>query len=254
MQTTIKEVKKYFIFEDEKEYTFIVDDFKDGFVIAEIPISVNISENTICLSLGIERYAAFIAGCFERNSNFKQEIFKVFECSEDTQFLGFIIYKGDFSCKITVNDNSSTYKIIDILSEVVEKFARDTVKSINSEIEEYNKMIEKMANILEKTEIRFKSYKAEMQYEKEIEKYDEDFVYYGSDFVKLVQYLFYNNHMSIPEAVKVAFEKFEQAGNDTEWGFDSVKFITKYCMKGTEIYEAYFEILTQKFNEKLEYL
>ena len=123
MQTTIKEVKKYFIFEDEKEYTFIVDDFKDGFVIAEIPISVNISENTICLSLGIERYAAFIAGCFERNSNFKQEIFKVFECSEDTQFLGFILYKGDFSCKLSVYDNSSSFIIFDILCVVVDVFA-----------------------------------------------------------------------------------------------------------------------------------
>lgn len=254
MQTVIKSATKYFIFEDEQGYRFLIDDFKDGFVIAEIPINLNISENKIFISLGIESYASFIAGCFEENSNFKQEIFRVFECDEDTEFLGFILYKEKFSCKITVNDNPTTYKIIEHINEIVKKFGNFTANLINSEIDEYNRKVEETAEILQNTEVRFKSYKAEMQFEKEAQGYEEDFVFYGIDFVKLVQYLFYNNNMTIPEAVKQVCDNFSEVGNDVELGFESIKLITKYCMKGKEIYDAYFEILIQKFNENLDYL
>ncbi len=254
MKTTIKNTKKLFEFEDGKGFKIIVEDFEDGLAVIEIPIEAEGApeESVIYISvIDEDRYEAFISGCFSKESNFREELLKAYECSPDTEFLGFKLKVQEMFCIITEED-SSIFKIKEILSKMVLIFARKILDETNEQIAEYNEMIKKFNDILDHIQLKFKSYRAEEEYEKRLNEKNIEEIGYGEDFVTYAQYIISQGNCDISEAVQETYKTFDYIGDVDYGNLPIIQFICQYCLYGDEIFKSYLNIIMQKFNDELD--
>ena len=255
MKTTIKKVTKFFMFEEENGFEVAIEGFEDGLAVIEIPVEVDAvpDEGTIYVrAINEDEYVSFISGCFREDSNFKEELLRVYECKPDTEFLGFKLRVQEVSCTIT-EENSSIFKIKESLSSMVLTFAQKVIYEANREIYEHSEKIKRLNDILDHTELRFKSYLAEVEYEEQLEGRDIDEIGYGEDFATYVQYLV-SQGCNISEAVQETYRLFESIGTIDDGDSQIIQFVCQYCLYGEEIVKSYFDILMQKFNDELNNL
>lgn len=256
MKTTIKKVTKFFTFEEENGFEVTIEGFEDGLAVSEIPIEVNAvaDEGTIYVNvINEDKYASFISGCFREDSNFKEELLRAYECSPDTEFLGFKLKVQEVSCTIT-EENSSIFKIRESLSSMARTFVKKVMDEANREIYEHNEKLKRVNNILDNTDLRFKSYRAEVEYEEQLEGKDIDEIGYGEDFATYVQYLVSKGNCNVSEAVQETYRLFESIGAIDDGDSQIIQFVCQYCLYGDEIVKSYFDILMQRFNDELNNL
>lgn len=250
MKTTIKNVSKVFVFEDEREFCVTIKDFKDGFVEINMPFYILFDEDDKAVTSFDNRYVIFISGSFAKNSNFKETIFRAFGCTHDTEFLGFKLVNGEVSCVIT-KEKSSVFDV----EETIKNFVKEiTAKIIESELEdekEYCSKVDKINELLFSLDIDFKSDRAEEEYAYKREEKDDDDVKYSQNFIALSQH-FMKNGKSAYEAVGEAYNMLDSIEEIVENDLDAIRFIYSYCVHGEEIYNAYVEMLTQEFSKNLE--
>lgn len=253
MKTTIKKVTKFFTFEEENGFEVTIEGFEDGLAVIEIPVEVDtvIDEGGIYVrAINEDEYVSFISGCFGEESNFKEELLRAYECSSDTEFLGFKLRVQEVSCTIT-EENSSIFKIRESLRLVLLTFAQKVIYEANREIYEHSEKIKRLNDILDHTELRFKSYRAEVEYEEHLEGKDIDEIGYGEDFATYVQYLV-SQGCNISEAVQETYSLFESIGTIDDGDSQTIQFVCQYCLYGEEIVKGYFDILMQRFNDELK--
>lgn len=250
MKTTIKSVTRFFTFEDEKGYEVYVEDFKDGFVEIDIPVDIGYEGNTIYFGIrGKEEFVTFISGCFAKESNFKEEVFKAYGCSPDTEFLGFKLILPDMSCIIT-KKNSSIFDIEKAIKDLVYDFIKNGIEEENKEIDEFKAKLKKLNELLERIDIEFKSDQAEEEYAERSEEKDEDSIQYAENFIALVQYF-----IGQGDGTDIAVNKTYKILNDLELiiqnDLEAIQFICKYCRYGDEIYNAYIDMQIKWFSDEL---
>ena len=251
MKTTIKSVKKFFTFESEDGYDILVEGFSDGFVDVELPITLTHEGSKVILyTINEDNFISFIAGCFAKDSNFKEKVFRAYGCNSDTEFCGFRLMINEEFCLIT-KYNSSVFKIKESILNLVSKFANNVVNEANKEIAEFNSKVEALDEVLENIEtIHFKSDKAEELYLDVVQEKEDELSGFGETFVAYVQN-FIGKGKSISEIVQEAVNRFEEVGEDINEGINEVQFVCKYCQYGDEIYKAYLDILTKRFSDEL---
>ena len=255
MSTFVAKVTKSFYFANEKGDEILVNGFEDGFVIVSAPINVSSYENASLIAIINENgFVSFLSGCFDEKSNFKEEICKVFDYNPDTtSFLGFKLEFQGLSCTIT-KENSAVYKIRESLKVLVETIAKTISDKVDNELKEQEEGINELENFLDSANLKFKSYEAKEEYERISEVRDVDSLSYGEDFVKCVQYLAEKQGDSIKDAVNKTYETFDTLEINIAEGTEAIGFISRYCLYGDDIYEHYFEIVSQIFNKELENL
>lgn len=255
MKTTIIGIQKFFTFENEDGYEITVKGFSDGVVDVDIPMGISTIGEIMILSNPVDKddeFIRFIAGCFAKDSNFREEIFRAYGCTSDTEFHGFRLMIDEDSCLIT-KENSSFFKIKDTIEDFIFKFAQKILDEVNAEVSEFNKKVEALDEVLNSVEtIEFKSDRAEELYMATFEKKEEELMGFGVDFVAYVQN-FIGKGKSIPEIVQEAVNRFEEIGEDFIERKEEVRLVCEYCRYGDEIYEACLDILAKRFNDELEY-
>lgn len=254
MKTTIKNVTKVFLFEDENGCEFLIRGFNDGFVNIGIPIAVSYYENKIGISISKEmNFIKFISGCFGADSNFKERLFEAYGSDPSIQFNGFKLeLEEDF--RIITKENSSFYAIQDTIKDLVASFSQKAMNVVNKEIYDYNQEVNAINEIIDSLDLSFKSYQAEKKYAIEAEGKDEEFLGYGQDFVMYTQYLVSQKGYTPSEATRKTYEKFDKTLGHIEEGLEAIRFICDFCLYGDEIYKSYFDISMQRYNDELDYL
>lgn len=251
MRTMIKKVTRTVMFETDNGFGVDVDGFENGVVIVEIPVAILPVDETIYIrAMSEDEYVSFIEGCFATTSNFKEELFKAYECSSDTEFLGFELRVQELSCTIT-NSNCSESSIREAIKNLLLNYAKMVIEEKNDEEDEYNRKMKKTKEILDKREITFRSHQAKTQYEQAPERKTMVDIGYGEAFVKYVQYLLEQDGYDILAAVNETYELFgylEIVGNGN---LNPIQFISKYCLYGDEIYSSYLGMIMQRFSDEL---
>lgn len=250
MKTTITSVKKVFTFEDENGFEIDVQSFNDGLVEIVIPINIWNEGSVIHLEVINEKaYVSFIAGCFAKDSNFKEELFKAYECASDTKFLGFKLVVADTFCIIT-REKSSLFDIEDSINKFILKFAVRKIEEENRETAIFNSKIEKLDELVENADIEFKNDQAAEEYLERAEGRDEESIVYGEKFIALVQY-FMGQGDSILDAVNKTYKMLDDVEEIIEYDIEAIQFICQYCRYGEEIYNVYTDMQMQGFSDEL---
>ena len=119
MITTIGEVEKYFVFARiDGQYNVIVEGFNDGFAEILVPVSTFREGTKITITImNKDDFISFIAGCFSKNSNFKEKLFRAYGCTNSTEFLGFKLKIRDKYYLIT-SENSSVFDIEEAIMQM----------------------------------------------------------------------------------------------------------------------------------------
>ena len=203
--------------------------------------------------LHLKEYAQFISGCFEKDSNFKEKIFRAFGCTKETEFKGIRVSIQEFHQFITV-ENSFVIKVEEIIKKLLVDFTVQVLKEEQEEDAIHKERTKEIVKLLDSLDIAFRSDKAEDEYEEAPTEISDEDLGYGEDFIKYVQYLHREKERDIFDAVKETYTTFERYWGSPENDGQIMKFICKYCRYGDEIYEAYTEILTQAFADELDNL
>lgn len=252
MRVNIIGVRKSFEVLTDEGFSVYVDDFKDGFAYIEIPTGITYKdENVYVMVLHLREYAQFISGCFEKDSNFKEKIFRAFGCTKETEFKGIRVSIQEFYQFITA-ENSFVIKVEEIIKKLLLDFTAQVLKEEQEEDAIHKERTKEIVKFLESLDIAFRSDKAEDEYEEAPTEISNEDLGYGEDFVKYVQYLHREKDQDIFDAVIETYTTFIGYWTVPENDGQIMNFICKYCRYGDEIYEAYTEILTQAFADELE--
>lgn len=253
MITTIGEVEKYFVFARiDGQYNVIVEGFNDGFAEILVPVSTFREGTKITITImNKDDFISFIAGCFSKNSNFKEKLFRAFGCTKETDFKGIRVSIQEFHQFITV-ENSFVIKVEEIIKKLLLDFTVQVLKEEQEEDAIHKERTKEIVKLLESLDIAFRSDKAEDEYEEAPTEISDEDLGYGEDFIKYVQYLHREKDQDIFDAVKETYTTFVGYWSIPQNDGQIMKFICKYCRYGDEIYEAYTEILTQAFADELE--
>lgn len=252
MRVNIIGVRKSFEVLTDEGFSVYVDDFKDGFAYIEIPTGITYKdENVYVMVLHLREYAQFISGCFEKDSNFKEKIFRAFGCTKETEFKGIRVSIQEFYQFITA-ENSFVIKVEEIIKKLLLDFTAQVLKEEQEEDAIHKERTKEIVKFLESLNIAFRSDKAEDEYEEAPTEISNEDLGYGEDFVKYVQYLHREKDQDIFDAVIETYTTFIGYWTVPENDGQIMNFICKYCRYGDEIYEAYTEILTQAFADELE--
>lgn len=252
MRVNIIGVRKSFEILTDEGFSVYVDDFKDGFAYIEIPTGITYKdENVYVMVLHLREYVQFISGCFEKDSNFKEKLFRAFGCTKETEFKGIRVSIQEFHQFITV-ENSFVIKVEEIIKNLLVDFTVQVLKEEQEEDAIHKKRTKEINELLESLDIAFRSDKAEDEYEEAPTEISNEDLGYGEDFVKYVQYLHREKDQDIFDAVIETYTTFIGYWTVPENDGQIMNFICKYCRYGDEIYEAYTEILTQAFADELE--
>ena len=252
MRVNIIGVRKSFEFLTDEGFSVYVDDFKDGFAYIEIPTDIIYKdENVSVIALHLKEYVQFISGSFEKDSNFKEKIFRAFGCTKETEFKGIRVSIQEFHQFITV-ENSFVIKVEEIIENLLVDFTVQVLKEEQEEDAIHKERTKEINKLLESLDIAFRSDKAEDEYEEAPTEISNEDLGYGEDFVKYVQYLHREKDQDIFDAVIETYTTFVGYWTVPENDGQIMNFICKYCKYGDEIYEAYTEILTQAFADELE--
>ena len=252
MRVNIIGVRKSFEFLTDEGFSVYVDDFKDGFAYIEIPTDIIYKdENVSVIALHLKEYVQFIPGSFEKDSNFKEKIFRAFGCTKETEFKGIRVSIQEFHQFIIV-ENSFVIKVEEIIENLLVDFTVQVLKEEQEEDAIHKERTKEINKLLESLDIAFRSDKAEDEYEEAPTEISNEDLGYGEDFVKYVQYLHREKDQDIFDAVIETYTTFIGYWTVPENDGQIMNFICKYCKYGDEIYEAYTEILTQAFADELE--
>ena len=252
MRVNIIGVRKSFEFLTEEGFSVYVDDFKEGFAYIEIPTEVKYKdENVSVIALYLKEYAQFISGCFEKDSNFKEKIFRVFGCTKETEFKGIRVSIEEFHQFITV-ENSFVIKVEEIIKKLLLDFTVQVLKEEQEEDAIHKERTKEINKLLESLDIAFRSDKAEDEYEEAPTEISDEDLGYGEDFIKYVQYLHREKDQDIFDAVIETYTTFIGYWTLPENDGQIMNFICKYCKYGDEIFDAYAEILTQAFADEID--
>ena len=254
MRVNIIGVRKSFEFLTDEGFSVYVDDFKDGFAYIEIPTDIIYKdENVSVIALHLKEYVQFISGSFEKDSNFKEKIFRAFGCTKETEFKGIRVSIQEFHQFITV-ENSFVIKVEEIIENLLVDFTVQVLKEEQEEDAIHKERTKEINKLLESLDIAFRSDKAEDEYEEAPTEISNEDLGYGEDFVKYVQYLHREKDQDIFDAVIETYITFVGYWTVPENDGQIMNFICKYCKYGDEIFEAYTEILTQAFADELDNL
>lgn len=254
MKVNIIGVRKSFEVLTDEGFSVYVDDFKDGFAYIEIPTGITYKdENVYVMVLHLREYVQFISGCFEKDSNFKEKIFRAFGCTKETELKGIRISIQEFYQFITA-ENSFVIKVEEIIEKLLLDFTMQVLKEEQEEDAIHEERTKEIVKLLDSLDIAFRSDKAEDEYEEAPTEISDEDLGYGEDFIKYVQYLHREKERDIFDAVKETYTTFVGYWSIPQNDGQIMKFICKYCRYGDEIYEAYTEILTQAFADELDNL
>ena len=257
MKTTIRNVKKLFVFENEKGFEVTIESFEDGLAVIEIPVDVDVvpEEGRIYFKIVYEdEYVSFMSGAFNKDSNFKDELLRVYGCDQKEKFVGFKLQIQELVYCTVTKEDSSALTIRENMRIMVYNFANEIMNEANREISEYDKKFKLLNDILGRTELRFKNYRAEAEYEENLQGMDIDEIGFAEDFVTYVQYLIRQKKFNVPEAVQETYKFFDSINVIEVGSLPILRFICHYCLYGEEIIKSYFDIQMQKFNDELNTL
>ena len=252
--TTINSISTIIFFENEEGYGISIEDFDEGFATVQIPISLVPYDNKLILCIvNGDAFVNFISGCFSKESNFKEMLFKAFDCDSDAEFIGFKLMQGEFIGTVT-EENSSPYKIDEVLKSLLNSFTTAAENQLKEATDQYNQKVNSLFDFIDGLEIDFNSFRAEEEYEELAEGRDEESLGYGENFIAYAQYLIRDKHYNVPEAVSETYEQLELIGNRDWDGVDSIRFICKFCKYGDEILASYIVLMMGKVNDELDKL
>lgn len=253
MNTNIKSVSKVFFFENDDGYSIFVENFEEGFATVQAPVSVTrVGDNLVFYMVNSDAFVEFLSGCFNADSNFKEQLLSAYQCDPDTEFNGFIVKQGDFECTIT-GENSSPYKVGETLQNLMVDFANETNQKYWDAENSNNQRVNDFYQFLENLDVDFISFEAEEKFGERAEEIDEDSLWYGVSFIAYAQYLIRDKHYNVDDAVRETYTQFELIGNDVD-GAGAIRFVSQFCKYGEEISDSYTELMMERFNDELDKL
>ena len=179
---TDKEFARYRMFNTKDKHDIFVTDFDDG--VAKIDFT---DDHTP------ESMARIIAGCFDKNSNFKEAILEAYDCPSDNCFRG--IEVNVFGKKLLVTEKTASIsEISSFIRDSIEEFIETLQNKVVEELERRKKVCEDMQEAFRTQNIQFRG----AQYEQEWmgwRRYilQEDagglIVFAGEAFARYVQFL-----------------------------------------------------------------
>lgn len=185
MATIVKadeEFAKYRMFNTQDKHDIFVTDFDDG--VAKIDFTDDYTP---------ESMARVIAGCFDKNSNFKESIFEAYDCPSDNCFRG--IELNVFGKQLLVTEKTaSVSEISSFIRDSLEEFITTLQDKALQELERQKKVFEDMQEAFVSQNIQFRGAQAEQEWRgwsRYVFQEDEGelIVFAGEAFARYVQLL-----------------------------------------------------------------
>jgi len=200
--------KKTRIFRTSKRDSLWVKSFEDGVAVAD----------PMC-GCSITSFAEMIAGCFDEDSNFKSELFRAFNCDENTAFTGIQFDFNGVTLLVTKENadkdkiyaewdagmkaNAEKYRLEREAYMKTPEYRAERAKQLK--IQTRREQVEKeVLAIDESTELEFKDDEAKANWEKWVEVNSKDgysfgVVKYARRWAKYMQHLMKKHNKTLPE-------------------------------------------------------
>ena len=170
------------MFNTQDKHDIFVTDFDDG--VAKIDFT---DDHTP------ESMARIIAGCFDKNSNFKEAIFEAYDCPSDNCFRG--IEVNVFGKKLLVTEKTaSVSEISSFIRDSIEEFIKTLQNKLLQELKRQKKVCEDMQEAFESQSIQFNGVQSEQEWAKWSRYILQDnngdlIAFAGETFARYVQFL-----------------------------------------------------------------
>lgn len=236
--------KKSRVFRTSKEETLWVNSFENGVAVVEPMVGVSISS-----------FIEMIVGCFHKESNFTSELFKAFECDENTVFTG-IQSNINLVTLLVTKENADKDKIYAEwkagmkANEERERLEWEAYiktpeyrakKAKQLKIQTRIQQVEnEVLAIDESTELEFKDDEAKANWEKWVEvnsndNYSFGVVKYARRWAKYMQHLMKKHNKTLPEIAENASHVSDIEGVSGYMYGIAVAVLSKFWKYGKEL-------------------